>query len=202
MLPEDQKQILYYLSGHTIFSIIKKRMKTCQNCLPLSVRKGYNIDISKYQKLKDYTGEALIECNQQLFNQFFVPAEELFRHFVNENEVIRKKNILESLMVLFFRDREKHFECHDFDEVLAKRFFTIRLHLHGKEVSRLKRKRKHGSENSSKSVQSRVLAKEHRLGGKKAKKQIVVPKKPQGRPQKKKQIEVPKKRRGRPPKTQ
>ena len=99
-------------------------------------------------------------------------------------------------MVLFFRDREKHFECHDFDEVLAKRFFTIRLHLHGKEVSRLKRKRKHGSENSSKSVQSRVLAKEHRLGGKKAKKQIVVPKKPRGRPQKKKQIEVPKKQRG------
>ena len=36
-----------------------------------------------------------------------------------------------------------------------------RLHIHGKEVSRSGRKRKHGSENSSKSVQSRVLAKEH-----------------------------------------
>ena len=52
------------------------------------MRKGYNIDISKYQELKDYTGKALIECNEQLFNNFFVPAEELFRNYVSENKLI------------------------------------------------------------------------------------------------------------------
>ena len=41
--------------------------------------------------------------------------------------------------------------------------FSFRLHIHGKEITRSKRKRKHGAENSSKSVQSRVLAKELRL---------------------------------------
>ena len=41
--------------------------------------------------------------------------------------------------------------------------FIFRLHIHGVEMTRSKRKRKHGAENSSKSVQSRVLAKELRL---------------------------------------
>ena len=54
-------------------------MKSCQNCLSQAMRKGYNIDISKYQELKDYTGEALIECSEDLFQDFFLPAEELFR---------------------------------------------------------------------------------------------------------------------------
>ena len=42
-------------------------------------------------------------------------------------------------------------------------YFPFRLHIHGKEITRSKRKRKHGAENSSKSVQSRVMAKELRL---------------------------------------
>ena len=88
-LPEFEKRILYYLSGHTIFSIIKKKLKTCSECLPLSMTKGYDIDIAIYQKLKDYTGEALIECDSKLFDCFFLPAEKLFREFVTD-DLIKK----------------------------------------------------------------------------------------------------------------
>ena len=57
--------------------------------------------------------------------------------------------------------------------------FYYRLHIHGKEITRSKRKRKHGSENSSKSVQSRVLAKEHMSNSKNVpKRQKIDPKKP------------------------
>ena len=112
--------------------------------------------------MKDYNGEALIECEEKIFENFFVPAELLFRKFIKD-AIAKKKRVLESLMNIFFRDREKIFPCHNFDEALAKRFFTIRLHIHGKEITRIKRKRKHGAENSSKSVQSRVMAKELRL---------------------------------------
>ena len=97
----------------------------------------HNIDIAVYQKLKDYTGEALIECDSKLFDCFFLPAEKLFREFVSD-DLIKKKKLLENLINLFFRERQKFFpDCHDFDVVLAKRFFTIRLHIHGKEITRI-----------------------------------------------------------------
>ena len=125
-LPKVEERILYHLSGHTIFSAIKLRLKQCPDCLPLAMTKGYSIDVSKYQKLKDYTGEALIECDQKLFETFFLPAELLFRKFLAD-DIARKKNILEKLLKCFLRDdRENFFPCHNFDEALAKRFFTIR----------------------------------------------------------------------------
>ena len=124
-LPKVEQRICYHLSGHTIFSAIKLRLKHCSNCLPLAITKGYQIDISKYQKMKDYTGEALIECDEKLFKTFFLPAELLFRKFL-EDDIARKKNILENLLKCFLTDREPFFPCHDFDKALAKRFFTIR----------------------------------------------------------------------------
>ena len=46
-----EERILYYLSGHTIFSVIKKRFKTCACCLPLAMKEknDYNDEIAKYQ---------------------------------------------------------------------------------------------------------------------------------------------------------
>ena len=46
-LPKVEERILYYLSGHAIFSTIKKKLKHCPNCLSLAITKGYNIDIGK-----------------------------------------------------------------------------------------------------------------------------------------------------------
>ena len=96
----------------------------------------------------------------KLFQEFFCPAEKLFRFFTKEDESIsKKKGILESLLSLFFKNREIFFPCHDYDRKLAKRFFQIRLHLHGREVTSTNRLEFHGSENSSKSVKMRVVVK-------------------------------------------
>ena len=55
-LSNAEEKILYYLSGHTIFTTIKRKFKHCSDCLPKAMRKGYGIDIAKFQELKDYTG--------------------------------------------------------------------------------------------------------------------------------------------------
>ena len=105
-------------------------------------------------------GHALQKCNLKLFQEFFCPAEKLFRFFTKEDESIsKKKGIMESLLSLFFKNRENFFPCHDYDQKLAKRFFQIRLHLHGREVTSTNRLEFHGSENSSKSVKMRVVVK-------------------------------------------
>ena len=157
-----EQRILYYLSGHTIFSVIKKRFKTCPNCLPLSMKEknNYDNDIAKYQKLRDYNGDALIQCDETLFEEFFLPAETLFRSFVSD-KIVNKKGLLESLLKIFFKDRQKKFQCHDLDHVLAKRFFQIRLHLNAREVTRETKEIEHGAENSSRTVKMRDMAKKH-----------------------------------------
>ena len=115
-------------------------------------------------------GDALQKCNLELFKNFFSPAEKLFRLFIKEESISKKKGILESLLQLFFKNKEKFFpSCHDYDHKLAKRFFQIRLHLHGREISNLKRMETHGSENSSKSVKMRVLVKNQNVSQKKVK---------------------------------
>ena len=106
----------------------------------------------------------------ELFKNFFCPAEKLFRFFIKEKEATSKKGILESLLQLFFKNKEKFFpSCHDYDHKLAKRFFQIRLHLHAREISNIKRMEYHGSENSSKSVKMRVMVKNQHVSKKKGK---------------------------------
>ena len=115
-------------------------------------------------------GDALQKCNLALFKNFFCPAEKLFRFFIKEKEATSKKGILESLLQLFFKNKEKFFpSCHDYDHKLAKRFFQIRLHLHAREISNIKRMEYHGSENSSKSVKMRVMVRNQHVSKKKGK---------------------------------
>lgn len=59
-LPKVEERILYYLSGHAIFSTIKKKLKHCPNCLPLAITKGYNIDIGKNDILPDNIRKTLV----------------------------------------------------------------------------------------------------------------------------------------------
>ena len=120
-------------------------------------------------------GHALQKCNLKLFQEFFCPAEKLFRFFTKEDESIsKKKGILESLLSLFFKNREKIVPCHDYDQKLAKRFFQIRLHLHGREVTSTNRLEFHGSENSSKSVKMRVVVKNQNASKRKLQKKSEV----------------------------
>ena len=58
-LSKSEERILYHLSGHTIFSTIKLKYKTCGKCLPLALTDEYTSDIAKYQEMKDYTGKLL-----------------------------------------------------------------------------------------------------------------------------------------------
>ena len=59
-LTKTEERILYHLSGHTIFSTIKLRFKSCDECLPLALTDEYTSNIAKYQEMKDYTGKLLI----------------------------------------------------------------------------------------------------------------------------------------------
>ena len=171
-LSKVEERILYYLSGHTIFSVIKKKFKTCSHCLPLAMLElnDYNLEIAKYQKLRDYNGDALIQCDQKLFNEFFLPAETLFRKFVAD-DIVKKKGLVESLLKIFFKDKKEFFPCHTLDHVLAKRFFQIRLNINAREINRKNTEKKHGAENSSRTVKMRDMAKKHKLQPKKKAKQ-------------------------------
>merc|ERR1711974_116919 len=124
-------------------------------------KNDYNIDIAKYQKCKDYTGDALVQCDEKLFEEFFMPAEKLFRKFVAD-DLVKKKGLVESLLKIFFKGRKEFFPCHNFDQVLVKRFFQIRLHLNSREINRIKKDFQHGSELSSKTVKQREMAKKHK----------------------------------------
>merc|ERR1712079_633806 len=139
------------------FSVIKKKFKTCPKCLPLAMKekKDYSNTIAKYQKLRDYTGDALIQCDEKFFEEFFLPAEKLFRKFVSDDKIVKKKGLLETLLKVLFKDRIEFFPCHDLDKVIAKRFFQIRFHINGREINRTKTVKKHGAENSSKTVKQR-----------------------------------------------
>ena len=64
-------------------------------------------------------------------------------------------------MKIFFKERIEFFPCHNLDQVIAKRFFQIRLHLNAIEVNRTKTEKAHGSENSSRTVKMRDMAKKH-----------------------------------------
>ena len=69
-LPKFEERILYHLSGHTIFSTIKLKFKTCGECLPLALTDEYRSEIAAYQEMKDYTGKIFkyLVCDHFLKN--------------------------------------------------------------------------------------------------------------------------------------
>jgi hypothetical protein len=160
----DEKNILYYLAGHTIQSILKKKCKSCGSCLLKALTFDCTVpDYASLQRIKDFTGDSLVKCSECLFTGLFLEAECFFRLYItNQIELfLKNRGILSTLMTTFFKDRPPVLPmCHYLDQVICKRFFEIRLHQHGKDVRKLRQEKRNGCERSSKSTEMRALAKE------------------------------------------
>lgn len=148
--------ILYYVAGNVI-KAVKKRHTTCGSCLPSIEWVGETTSENAsagLQSIKDMTGHSLVQCPNNLFQNFFVPAE---KHFLNLADDLAKtsgKNVLQCL-VESFQPQTTIPDCHKLSQNLASQFFRTRLHAFAKDIRGCQSSKKKGERNSSKSIEMR-----------------------------------------------
>jgi len=81
-LPQDEEEVLYYISGYCIGSVKKIHKLECPTCLAAMKTQDQRVRTNDYSFLtnvKDFTGSSLIYCSADLFQSVFKPMELHFR---------------------------------------------------------------------------------------------------------------------------
>jgi len=138
-----EKDVLYNLVGYVIHSIQKTGQLQCQVCIRFIVSNQKEIDdhgFGDLVKLRDYTGESLVYCSKLVFEEIFVPMEEMFLKLETSTEFLTTKNITEQLKshaMEMLKDILP--ECCDLKKKLVSRFVRLRIKISAKKFTKIKR---------------------------------------------------------------
>jgi len=154
------KDLLYNLCGYVIRSVINRHRIKCDKCL--SVLTATQAEVQEHGfgslvKLRDYTGSSLKYCSLAVFNEIFVPSEELFLQAESSDDYLTRKNGCHQLVHHAIGQITDNLpKCHMIHHKLIKAFLELRTKFAAKERSKnkraeLKAKRK-GGERGSRSM--------------------------------------------------
>ncbi len=120
------RDTLYYMAGNTIKRVQQqyKTWKALQEC-------DHFANHSYLQNLKDYTGDSLVKCNDALFLELFIPAENLFCHY-EEHDLLESKEIkARHKAEMIPMQKVPNLElptCHNIERNFIVQFFKLKLH--------------------------------------------------------------------------
>jgi len=167
-LPQDEEEVLYYISGYCIGSVQKIHKLECQTCLAAVKTQDPKVramDYSFLTNVKDFTGSSLVYCSDELFQKVFKPMELHFRALEEDGTKLRGKGLKQTITEEVMRHTPELLPaCHDVKRKLVAKYVQFRLRVHGeRESTKIQEdyaKKNRGGERGSKSMMQKKLSKE------------------------------------------